>query len=836
VGLKYRLVRKAVGANLARYKGSVTLTILRMLSRLVLRVRVPSRPLQAWRRLDSTIAAGATSSESESAAVPAPQTSSTIPPVKLGPFLSKYGSNLTKLAADGRLDPVIGRAEEIARAIQVLSRRTKNNPLLIGEPGVGKTAIAEGLARRIFLGDVPESMKNKTIISLDLASMLAGAKFRGEFEERLKGVLKDIEMAGDRIILFIDEMHVLVGAGGAEGAIDASNILKPPLARGLLRCMGATTTEEFKKYIEKDAALARRFQSIVVPEPTVEDTVTMLQGLRTKYESHHGVRITDAALEAAAKLSHRYMTARRLPDKAIDLIDEASSRLRMALESTPQEILVIEQQLAKLQIQGSSESTEVQNLLKTKSSLSEIWEGLRGTLAKISDTRVLIDLLNAELQRTLRLGNYARAKEIEHVELVDKARSLESLIQSLTPSSAQNHLHQIKFQFTLCENDIAEVVAKNTGIPVGKLLDVEKTSLLRMEQDLANTVIGQPSACSAIARCIRLSRAGLRAHDRPLGVFLMLGPTGVGKTELAKALALSLFRDREAMLRLDMSEYMEKHSMSRLVGAPPGQCARSLLLALRRDIFTNPFLIPLFLSPRAGYVGHENGGILTDAVRRKPYSVLLLDEFEKAHREVSNLLLQVFDEGRLSDSHGKVADFRNTVIILTANLGSDVLYADKSLEGTEGLDQSRAKLALKIVNSYFSPEFVNRLDEVICFSPLDGASTRKIADIQLDKVKVILLEKKIALKVSDAAAQWLAETGYSSEYGARPLKRLIQNVVLNPLAFLVLEDKLVAGATIVVQNKDESVQNGLRPLEIHAQAQAQALDQSQDSALRFYFE
>ena len=684
-----------------------------------------------------------------------PGTPITYPPVKLGSFLTKYGNNLTKLAADGRLDPVVGRDEEIGRAIQVLSRRTKNNPCLIGEPGVGKTAIAEGLARRIFLGDVPDSMKNKTIISLDLASMLAGAKFRGEFEERLKGVLKDIEMAGDRVILFIDEMHVLVGAGGAEGAIDASNILKPPLARGQLRCMGATTTDEYRKYIEKDAALARRFQTIVVPEPSVEDTVLMLSGLRGKYENHHGVKLSDAALEAAARLSHRYITARRLPDKAIDLVDEACSQLRVRLESTPREIDDLDKELAALLLgshgggisvapqlveatslssaadsvlelppsEASSldppplrpstppASAEIVALQTRRATLVGRWDGVRQGLRRVSDTRAYIELLSAELARTVRLGNYSRAREVEQTELPAQQALLRALYKQL--GEAQGPGVDLGLRWEVDEGVIADVVAKNTGIPVGKLLSFEKNSLLNMEKELEASVVGQGEAVTAIAKCIRLSRAGLRYHDRPLGVFLLLGPTGVGKTELAKALAQNLFRDQAALLRIDMSEYMERHSVSRLVGAPPG------------------------------YVGYEEGGILTEAVRRKPYQVILLDEFEKAHRDVSNLLLQVFDEGRLSDAHGRVSDFRNTVIVLTANLGSHLLYGSEEAaadeaEGTPASPPaprpSRSQLALQIVNQHFSPEFVNRLDELICFHPLGSDAIKKISAIQLQKV------------------------------------------------------------------------------------------------------
>lgn len=702
-----------------------------------------------------------------------------LPPVKLGPFLTKYGLNLTKQAADGRLDPVLGREDEIARAIQVLTRRTKNNPCLTGEPGVGKSAIVEGIARMIFMGTVPESMKNKVIISLDLASMLAGAKFRGEFEERLKGIVREIEMAGERVILFIDEIHVLVGAGGAEGGIDASNILKPALARGLLRCMGATTNDEYRKYIEKDAALARRFQKIDIPEPTVEDTIQMLNGLRNKYEAHHGVRISDNAIAAAAKLSHRYITNRRLPDKAVDLLDETASKLRINLESVPSDILIIEKKLADIQLsKNNPEGVDIDDLMKTKIELYKIWNNLRENLKKLVEARSQIEMLGAELGRVIRLGNYERAREIENVELVERRSNIESYLSCLTTPSRLN----IKFEVN--DDDIADVVAQSTGIPVGKLLDFEKTSLLNMENELEASVIGQPAAISAIAKCIRLSRAGLRYHDRPLGVFLLLGPTGTGKTELAKTLAVHLFRDVNAMLRIDMSEYMERHSVSRLVGAPPG------------------------------YVGYEEGGILTEAVRRRPYQVILFDEFEKAHRDASNLLLQVMDEGRLSDSHGRVADFKNTVIIMTANLGSEVLYGDTMCDEMEDIANKRSKIALEIVNKVFSPEFVNRIDEVICFQPIGRDAIRKITAIQLERVKRLLLEKGIAVGISEKATEWLSATGFDTNYGARPLKRLIQSSLLNPVASLLLENKIAMGSKVFVSVESENASGCGVPLEI----------------------
>ena len=687
------------------------------------------RPL--FRCLSDVSPAGTTPVLPEGSGVTVATALSSAPPaLKLGPFLTKYGVNMTKQAADGRLDPVIGREEEIIRAIQVLSRRTKNNPCLIGEPGVGKTAIAEGLARRIFLGQVPHSMRDKVVVSLDLASMLAGARFRGEFEERLKGVLTDIEKAGDRVILFIDEIHILVGAGGAEGAIDASNILKPPLSRGLLRCLGATTTEEFRKYVEKDAALARRFQAIVVPEPTVDGTIVMLQGLRGKYEAHHGVKIADSAIDAAAKLSNRYMTTRRLPDKAIDLLDEASSMLRMKLESTPQEIEVVETKLAAFKMKGQGGEVAASELEKTLKELTDSWEAFRTNLKNISDLRVQIDLLTSELARVINLGNFARAREIGDTELVEKRALLDAQFTALNVQESR-----LSLKYEVGEAEIADIVAKSTGIPVGKLLDFEKKSLLRMEEDLSSSVVGQTGPISVIAKCIRLSRAGLRYHDRPLGVFLFLGSTGIGKTELAKSLAKSLFKDVNSILRLDMSEYMERHSVSRLIGSPPG------------------------------YIGYEEGGVLTESVRQKPYQVILLDEFEKSHRDVSNLLLQVFDEGRLRDSKGNVADFKNTVIILTSNLGSDVLYGDHTLNAPEDIGKQRSKAALAIVNSAFSPEFVNRLDDVICFSPLEPDSIRAITQIQLNRVAKLLKEKEITIDVSDAAEAWLAATGYDAAYG-----------------------------------------------------------------------
>lgn len=674
--------------------------------------------------------------------------------------LKKYARDFTEMAREGKLDPVIGRDEEIRRTIQVLSRRTKNNPILIGEPGVGKTAIAEGLAIRIINGDVPETLKDAQLMALDLGALVAGAKFRGEFEERLKAVLNEIASGVGNIILFIDELHTLVGAGAAEGSMDASNMLKPALARGELHCVGATTLNEYRKYIEKDAALARRFQPVFIPEPTVEDTISILRGLKEKYEVHHGIRITDGAIVAAAQLSNRYITDRFLPDKAIDLIDEASSRLRIEVHSKPEEIDELDRRITQLKIENEALKKETDKSSKDRlvklqeelgeleqksKALTEVWIEQKQKINVAQKWNEELDKARSDLDKAQREGELSRAGELAYSIIPELEKKLAN--QQESQGNSESLINQ-----EVKASDIAAIVSRWTGIPVDKMLAGEREKLLHMESILHNRVVGQDNAIAAICEAVRRARAGLQDPNRPLGSFLFLGPTGVGKTELTKALAEFLFDDDSAMQRIDMSEYMEKHAVSRMIGAPPG------------------------------YVGYEEGGALTEAVRRRPYQVILFDEVEKAHPDVFNVLLQVLDEGRLTDGQGRTVDFRNTLIILTSNLGSDMLASLKPGEPSETVREE----VMEVVHRAFRPEFLNRLDEIILFDRLKLEDMAGIVDIQLKKLNKLLSEQGVTLTISSQAIQWLAEKGYDPIYGARPLKRVIQKELQNKIANLVL--------------------------------------------------